>query len=110
MIGERIRTARTGQGLTQSALARKAELTPAAIWQMESGQREPSAGSLRKLAEALEVSADYLLGLNEAPVSDELAQTRLRLQYRAEENCRLRAEVVGLRAALRVMAREGGEG
>lgn len=48
-------------GLTQSELAMRAKLTPAAISQLEAGEREPQLGTLVRLADALGVSIDRLV-------------------------------------------------
>ena len=63
MIGERLQEARKRRGLTQSELSRRAGMTPAAIWQIEAGQRQPAADTIIRLCRALGVSADWLLGL-----------------------------------------------
>ncbi len=61
-IGRRIKEVREKLGLNQAKLAVEAEITPAAISQIESGDRTPSTPILRRLATALKVSTDYLLG------------------------------------------------
>ena len=66
-LGERVAAARKRLGINQAELARRAALAPAAVWQIEHGDRRPSAGTLRRLADALEVSADWLLDRPEAP-------------------------------------------
>ena len=48
--------------LTQTELAKEANLTPAAISQFESGTRKPSFKTLSSLSDALKVTTDYLLG------------------------------------------------
>jgi transcriptional regulator with XRE-family HTH domain len=48
--------------LTQIELGNKANLPSTSIAHFEAGQRKPSFDNLRKLAEALEVTTDYLLG------------------------------------------------
>lgn len=65
---DRLRRAREARGLSQLDLANKTAeagkpgLQPAAISHFETGQRSPSFENLRKLADALSVSIDYLLG------------------------------------------------
>ena len=59
---ERLRTARNTRGLSQEALAEKAELQPSAISHFETGSRKPSFDNLRRLADALSVTTDYLIG------------------------------------------------
>lgn len=61
-IGERIKQTRKAKGLTQKELAETAEITVAAISRYESGDREPKAGSLIKIAEAFGVPVSELLG------------------------------------------------
>jgi transcriptional regulator with XRE-family HTH domain len=59
---QRLRAARLLRGLGQDDLARKTRLQPSAISHFETGSRRPSFDNLRKLADALEVTTDYLLG------------------------------------------------
>jgi transcriptional regulator with XRE-family HTH domain len=59
---ERLRVARTERELSQEGLARRANLQPSAISHFETGTRKPSFDNLRRLADALEVTTDYLLG------------------------------------------------
>jgi transcriptional regulator with XRE-family HTH domain len=61
-FGDRLRLTRELRKLTQTELAEHSELTPAAISQLESGDRLPAFKSLTKLANALKTSASYLLG------------------------------------------------
>lgn len=58
----RVKRTREVRGLSQADLAKKTGLQPAAISHFETGQRSPSFDNLRKLADSLEVSVDYLLG------------------------------------------------
>ena len=59
---DRLRRAREYRGLTQGELAKRAELQPSAISHFETGARKPSFDNLRLLADALDVTTDYLLG------------------------------------------------
>lgn len=59
---ERLRTAREYRGLNQAELATKAGLQPSAISHFETGTRKPSFDNLHLLADALDVTIDYLLG------------------------------------------------
>jgi transcriptional regulator with XRE-family HTH domain len=64
----RLRTAREElRKWSQSKLAEKAKLPPSSIAHFETGTRKPSFDTLRRLANALEVSTDYLLGRVELP-------------------------------------------
>jgi len=61
-VGLKIAQKRKELGFNQTELAQKAGLKPAAISQYESGERRPSFEALLKLAGALKVSTDYLIG------------------------------------------------
>ena len=58
----RLRGARDLRRLSQSDLAERSGLQPSAISHFETGRRSPSFDNLRKLADALAVTIDYLLG------------------------------------------------
>ncbi len=60
-VARRIAARRRELGLTQEALAEKAELSPQLVSYAESGKRATRPENLFKLARALGVSADYLL-------------------------------------------------
>lgn len=64
---ERLLLARRRAGLSQGELAQRTAMYGSDISKMERGRMLPTAPRLRRLAEALGVSADYLLGLTEAP-------------------------------------------
>lgn len=73
----RLREARAARKLSQSELALRANLQPAAISLFETGARKPSFDNLKRLADALRVTTDYLLGRSElmdasADVADQL--------------------------------------
>lgn len=59
---KRLTDTRKRRELSQEGLARKAGLPATAISHFESGGRKPSFDNLRKLADALDVSIDYLMG------------------------------------------------
>lgn len=71
IFAERLRYAReTLRGLTQGQLAEKTGLPATSISHFENseGTRKPSFDNLRRLAKALEVTTDYLLGRSNDPV------------------------------------------
>ena len=68
--------------ITQTELARVANLTPAAISQFESGARKPSFDTLSNLADALKVTTDYLLGKKERGYDDLLADPKVNIMFR----------------------------
>lgn len=64
---ERLRAARGLRSLSQGELGLRAGLPPSSIAHFEGGSRKPSFDTLRKLANALEVTTDYLLGRTDDP-------------------------------------------
>ena len=58
----RLRETRNLRGLDQAKLGELANIPATSISHFESGKRKPSLDNLRKLADALQVSIDYLLG------------------------------------------------
>ncbi len=62
-----LRAARDVRKLSQSDLAERSGLQPSAISHFETGRRSPSFDNLRRLADALAVTIDYLLGRVEKP-------------------------------------------
>ena len=64
---ERLKAARETREMKQSEVAEKAGLPPSSIAHFESGNRKPSFDNLRRLATALEVTTDYLLGRVDDP-------------------------------------------
>lgn len=59
---ERLRAGRELRDLSQGELARRAGLQASAISHFETGTRKPSFDNLKRLADALNVTTDYLLG------------------------------------------------
>ena len=60
-IGKRITERRKKLGMTQEMLAERGDLTPQFVSYAESGKRAMRPENVIKLANTLEVSADYLL-------------------------------------------------
>lgn len=58
----RLRAAREFRGLSQGELAKRAGLQASAVSHFETGTRKPSFYNLKRLADALRVTTDYLLG------------------------------------------------
>jgi transcriptional regulator with XRE-family HTH domain len=61
-LGARLKAARKAKGWTQQELAEKTGLTAAFLSYLENGSRSGSLDSLVKLAEALSVEPEFLLG------------------------------------------------
>lgn len=66
---ERLLLARRRLDLSQEVLADKAQLFKTDISKYERGQSQPSLKRLVRLADALQVSTDYLLGRREEMAS-----------------------------------------
>jgi len=81
-VANRIRNRRMEMGITQTQLAKAARLTPAAISQFESGSRKPSFDAMSKLATALKVTTDYLLGRKQPSYEDILADPKVSVMFR----------------------------
>ena len=65
---DRLRHAReTLRKLSQSELAELSGLQPSAVSHFETGRRSPSFDNLKRLADALHVTTDYLLGRVDEP-------------------------------------------
>ena len=85
--GTLIRKVREQRGLKQAELAERAGLNPSAISQFETGQREPSSENLCKLADALGVTVDYLLGREEPkPSGSQLKKVLLHAQNMSQRS------------------------
>ena len=59
---DRLKTARSMREWSQAELAKKTDLPPSSIAHFETGSRKPSFDNLRRLAVALDVTTDYLMG------------------------------------------------
>ena len=81
-VVSRIKLRRRELELTQTELAKVANLTPAAISQFESGARKPSFKTLSSLSDALKVTTDYLLGKTEKSYGDLLADPKMSAMFR----------------------------
>lgn len=92
---ERLKQARATRGLSQIELALAAKLPPSSISHFESGARKPSFDNLKRLATALQVSTDYLLGRVEQMDSVGPAETIHRhLERLSADDVRLATEFI----------------
>lgn len=64
---DRLKAARELRDMKQVELAERAKLPPSSVAHFEAGSRKPSFDTLRRLANALEVTTDYLLGRVDEP-------------------------------------------
>lgn len=67
LFKHRLRKAREMRGWSQGDLADRAGLPPSSIAHFEAGSRKPSFDTLYRLANALEMTTDYLLGRVDEP-------------------------------------------
>ena len=61
VFSERLYNARLKQGLTQSDVAKLVPMTQSSYSRIENGFQEPNLGQLKRIAEVLNTSLDYLL-------------------------------------------------
>jgi len=66
-LADGLRRLRSSRNLTQTEIARLADVSPSAISQVESGQRGLNLDTLLTLAEALNISIDDLIGYHPDP-------------------------------------------
>ncbi len=82
-FGERLRKVRESKGLNQAQLAEKSGLQPSAVSHFELGRRSPSFDNLKRLADALSVTIDYLLGRQHEPTTAGPAAEKFYRDYEA---------------------------
>src|SRR5689334_15941834 len=100
---ERLRQARDLRGLNQSQLAEKSGLPPSAINHFEQARRSPSFDNLKRLANALDVSTDFLLGRTDdpglcGPTADKVFRNAEKLSSTDLEALALMAEALAKKA------------
>lgn len=75
-IGQRLRELRIKKKMTAIELSQQMSVDKSTISKWESDNRSPDAESLKKLAEVLNVSTDYLLGKTDDPRPFPVEDTR----------------------------------
>lgn len=65
MFAQRMKTAREMRRHSQASLAEIVDVSPQQIHRLETGRHVPSSETVKAVAQALDVSADYLLGLSD---------------------------------------------
>ena len=86
-IKQRVSGARERMGWTQAQLAEKAGITPAAVCQIEKGDRIPTIPVLYRIAQVLRVSLDYLAGQRDSmELQDALQNQELKTFFRKYQN------------------------
>lgn len=66
-FSERVKSLRIQKGLTQNQLAALAGLSPRGYQHYELGERKPQIDAAIAIADALDVSLDYLVGRSDDP-------------------------------------------
>jgi transcriptional regulator with XRE-family HTH domain len=84
-LGKEIKKARIEQGLKQKELKERTGLSQKYLSQIENDAVDPRVSVLKKIAQALQVSADSLLGLDaiEQPARDGSSQSAKRTKSTA---------------------------
>ena len=65
MFGKRLKDLRQERGMTQKELSAKINCDQSMITRWESGENEPTASYIIKIAEVFETTADFLLGISD---------------------------------------------
>ncbi len=65
IFASRLFSCRRMRGMTQAQLGARSGLKGSAVSHFESGRRTPSIENLKRLADALDVKSDHLLGRDE---------------------------------------------
>jgi transcriptional regulator with XRE-family HTH domain len=68
-VGQRLRSERERHGLSLRELARRLEISPSALSQIETGRSRPSVGTLYAIVTELEMSLDELFGSQRTPAA-----------------------------------------
>jgi transcriptional regulator with XRE-family HTH domain len=74
IFARRVKLTRERQKLNQAQLAERSGLTPAAISQIEAGERIPAFKTIIELARALETTPNDLIGLEDAGLDPSLQE------------------------------------
>lgn len=94
---ERLKAARELRKLNQTDLAAKAGLPPSSVSHFEAGARKPSFDNLKRLAGALDVTTDYLLGRSDTPEASGTTGTLHRDMHKlSSDDLKLTEEFVGM--------------
>jgi transcriptional regulator with XRE-family HTH domain len=68
-VGQRLRSERERHGLSLRELARRLEISPSALSQIETGRSRPSVGTLYAIVSELDMSLDELFGSQRTPTA-----------------------------------------
>ncbi|MGO9047781.1 MAG: helix-turn-helix domain-containing protein [Xanthobacteraceae bacterium] len=94
---ERLKSARELRGLSQTQLAADSGLPASSVSHFEAGARKPSFDNLKRLAGALNVTTDYLLGRADTPDASSTAGRLHRdLHKLTSEDLKLTEDFIGM--------------
>jgi len=86
-IAPRVQRAFEQSGMTKAQVAQKAEIRWAQLQKILTGQRpQVSAETVRRLALALDISSDYLLGLTDDPATRSNLRPRQKRSQAVDKN------------------------
>lgn len=74
-FGERLKQAREEKGYNQRQFAERLGITPSRLNYWEKDKREPDVAIIKQIAQILDISSDWLIGNNVAPIDIELTTT-----------------------------------
>jgi transcriptional regulator with XRE-family HTH domain len=98
-LGPRLRTIRLGRGLSLRELARRVDLSPSAVSQIETGKMQPSVRTLYALVSEFGVTVDEVL-FDQAPAAPDAASTSAPESSPAAAGPGLAVERAGRRPAI----------
>ncbi|WP_288333405.1 helix-turn-helix domain-containing protein [Cloacibacillus porcorum] len=84
ILGKRIKENRLLKGFSGQELADLIGVSQTVIYQYEEGNRNPSTGTLSKIAKVLDTSIDYLMGFSDTASPSELTETTSELKNPSE--------------------------
>ena len=84
-FGERLKTLRLRDGLTQNEIAKKLNISQQSYARWENGKITPSLDKLTQIATTFRVSTDYLTGKSEKEKSDD-SLNNIELLFRMNSN------------------------
>lgn len=88
-LSERLVTLRKEKKIAQGALARKVRIHPNILGRYERGETTPNIEMAAKLADALGVSVDYLIGVTDVELDKSILEKVISIQKLPDEdkNC-----------------------
>ncbi len=69
---DNLKKARTDKGYTQDMMAKKLNISRPTYTRYETGERKPDYETIKKLADILEVSTDFLIGAEEKKIENNI--------------------------------------